>query len=559
MHSNNMVYLKSQAKLEPLTCGWYAWPYLIAPAQLAINLKYRLLPLMESFVSNPAAHVAACSDPKMYGGPFVSLAMDDVPQVAQLMEDTKQRFAPLLGFAQDFKQFTGMLEAEANGYCLNGFYAKLPPSLRGLVECLYDTNDHAHVRLFEDLVYDEGMTTGTQQISLELTGEQDRHFFMSTPRLKSPGSMRFDMDFSDERLDALAKMRTHARPFKEVADLFAVAGEDVEVFAEFFTETPPVMNGTPRYTGNGVRMRYFGHACVLFETSSIAVLFDPMVAFETKDDGRFTFNDLPEFIDYVVLTHSHQDHFCAEMLLQLRHRIGRVIVPANNSGNITDPSMKLILESFGFGDIDVLDAFERVEIPDGDILSLPFTGEHADLSIFSKQAIALTLKGRKLMFLIDSDGVDGVLYQKLMRRVGPIDALFLGMECHGAPLAWLYEPLMGKPISRKNNESRRLSGANCERAWNVLTEIQPPRVFIYAMGQEPWLQYMMGLKYEPDSIQLVESDKFLEQCKQAGIDGERLYCSREIEFEAKSAACVEAAIASRIEVLGRAEAQMSEA
>ena len=26
------------------------------------------------------------------------------------------------------------------------------------------------------------------------------------------------------------------------------------------------------------------------------------------------------------------------------------------------------------------------------------------------------------------------------------------------------------------------------------------------------------------------SDRFLEQCRQAGIDAERLYCSREIEF-----------------------------
>lgn len=556
MHLNNMVYLKPQAKLEPLTCGWYAWPYLIAPAQLAINLNYRLLPLMESFVSNPAAHVSACSDPKMYGGPFVSLAMEDVPQVAQLMEDTKQRCAPLLGFAKDLKHFSGMLEAEANGYCLNGFYGKLPPSLGGLVECLYDTNDHAHVRLFEDLVYDEGLTAGTQEISLQLTGEQDRHFFMSTPRLGSHGDMRFKMDFSDRRLDVLASMRSQARPFKEVVDLFAVSEENVGVFADFFTDAPPVKNGVQRYTGSGVRMRYFGHACVLFETSEISVLFDPMVAFETKDDGRFTFSDLPEFIDYVVLTHSHQDHFCAEMLIQLRHRIGRVIVPANNSGNIADPSMKLILHSLGFDTIDVLDSFERVEIPDGDILSLPFTGEHADLSIFSKQAIALTLKGRKLMFLIDSDGVDGMLYRKLMRRVGPIDALFLGMECHGAPLAWLYEPLLGKPISRKNNESRRLSGANCERAWNVLMEIQPPRVFIYAMGQEPWLQYMMGLKYEPDSIQLVESDRLLEQCKQSGIQSERLYCSREIEFAAMPAPPMKHEPAARIDIPDRAEVQM---
>lgn len=530
MHSNNVVYLKSQTKIEPLVCGWYAWPYLIAPAQLAMNLNFRLLPLMQSFVTNPAAHLAASSDPKMYGGPFMSLTMEDVSRVEQLMKGTKQRCADLLTFAEDLKSFSGMLEAEASGFSLNGFYAKLPPSLRGLVECMYDTNDHPHVRLFEDLVYDEDMASGTQEIFMQLACEQGRHFFMSTPRLDSRDSLRFQMDFSDKRLDMLTSMRTQARPFNEIVNLFAVSEENVPAFAEFFTSAPPVVSGTSRYVGNGVRMRYFGHACVLIQTSNTSVLFDPMVAFETNADGRFTYSDLPEFIDHVVLTHSHQDHFCAEMLIQLRHRIGRVIVPANNSGSIADPSMKLMLQSFGFKNIDVLDAFERVEIPDGNILSLPFTGEHADLSIYSKQTIALTLKGRKLMFLIDSDGVDRMLYQRLMRRVGPVDVLFLGMECHGAPLAWLYEPLLGKPVSRKNNESRRLSGANCERAWNVLTEVKSSRVFVYAMGQEPWLQYIMGLKYELDSIQLIESDSFLEKCRQAGIDCERLFCSREIEF-----------------------------
>ena len=535
MHSNNAVYLKPQAKLEPLSCGWYAWPYLIAPAQLAMNLNFRLLPLLESFVSNPATHVAANADPKMYGGPFVSLAMEDVGRVEQLMADTRRRCAPLLTFAQDYKEFSSQLETEAGGYSLNGFYAKLPPSLRGLVECLYDTNDHAHVRLFEDLVYDEAMTAGTQEILLQLTGEQDRHFFMSTPRLDGPDSLRLPLAFADGRLDALARMRTQPRPFQEIVDLLGVAAEDVPTFAQFFTPDPPARSGVPRYTGEGVRMRYFGHACVLLETKETAVLFDPMVAFETKNDGRYTFCDLPEFIDHVVLTHSHQDHFCAEMLIQLRHRIGQVIVPSNNSGNIADPSMKLQLQALGFDNIEVLDAFERVEIPGGEILSLPFTGEHADLSIFSKQAIALTLKGRKIAFLIDSDGVDGMLYERLMRRIGPVDALFLGMECHGAPLAWLYEPLLGKPVSRRNNESRRLSGADCERAWNVLSHVKPPRVFVYAMGQEPWLQYMMGLKYEPDSIQLIESDKLLAQCRQSGIEAERLYLSREVEFEAAHA------------------------
>ncbi|TXH70053.1 MAG: MBL fold metallo-hydrolase [Lysobacteraceae bacterium] len=530
MNLNDLVYLKPETKLEPLVCGWYAWPYLVAPVQFALNLHSRLLPLLESFVTNPEAHLAASSDPKMFGGPFISLSANDVEKANRLMEETKVKCADALVFAEDLKNFVSLLESDAVGFSLNGFYARLPPSLQGLVECLYDINDHARVRLFEDLVYDEKMTFGLQQICLQLIDEQQRHFFMSTPRLSGPDSTCFDMSFRDKRLDMLAKMRKNPMPFGEVVDEFAVSASEIEGFSKYFTSIPPSLNGPSEYHGDGVRMRYFCHACVLFQTDEISVLFDPMLAFETKSDGRFTIADLPERIDYVVLSHSHQDHVCPEMLIQLRHRIGRIIVPANNSGNIADPSVKLMLRELGFDNVDVLNAFEKVEITGGEILSLPFTGEHSDLDIHSKHAIFMSIKDRRLLFLIDSDGVDRMLYRRIMRRIGKVDAVFLGMECHGAPLAWMYEPLLGKPVTRKNNESRRLSGANCERALNVLAEINTPRVFVYAMGQEPWLQYMMGLKYEPDSIQLTESDKFLDHCKQHGIEGERLYYNREIEL-----------------------------
>jgi len=282
-------------------------------------------------------------------------------------------------------------------------------------------------------------------------------------------------------------------------------------------------------------MRYFGHACVLFQSARTSVLFDPFLSMEPGTDGRLSINDLPDFIDYVVITHSHQDHFSIEMLIQLRHRIGRIVVPACNSGNITDPSMKLNLLELGFTDIDVLEMMDSVTIPNGTILSLPFTGEHADLSIYSKQAIALSLEGRQFIFLIDSDCRDPMLYQKVMRKIGVVDALFIGMECHGAPLNWLYEPILGKPVNRRNNESRRLSGADNDRAWSILGEIKAPEVFVYALGQEPWMKYVMGLQYEPGSVQLTESSKFLVQCEQAGITAERLYLSREAIYGVRDA------------------------
>lgn len=524
------VYLKSDVKIEPLVCRWYAWSYLIGPAQLALHITYRILPLLESFASNPAVHIGANSDPDMYGGPFVSLGEDDVALVRQLLADTELQCADLIRFARELRALDTLLQEKAAGFSLNEYYGQLPQSLQGLVELLYDIQHRPGVRVFESLLYEADMAPGTQEIMLQATDEQQRHFFMSTPRVATPDSLSFKMDFKDARIDALAAMRSKAAPLDDIARLFEVGEAQRELFGSFFTTDAPGSKGEQAWAGDGVRMRYFGHACVLFQTAGTTILFDPFVSIEDKDDQRLTINDLPEVIDYVVITHSHQDHFSAEMLLQLRHRIKRVIVPVNNSGNIADPSMKLVLRELGFDNVEVLDALDKIEVPGGHILSLPFTGEHADLPIYSKQAIALALGGKTFMFLVDSDGRDAVLYERIMRVVGPVDALFIGMECHGAPLNWLYEPLLGKPIARRNNESRRLSGADCERAANILAKINPPRVFVYAMGQEPWMQYIMGLQYKPDSIQLTESDKFLKLCAGQGIVAERLFGSKEIVF-----------------------------
>jgi len=161
---------------------------------------------------------------------------------------------------------------------------------------------------------------------------------------------------------------------------------------------------------------------------------------------------------------------------------------------------------------------------------LPFTGEHGDLDIQSKSAFSLRIKGRHFLFLADSDGRDRKLYQRIMNRIGPVDVVFLGMECHGAPLTWLYEPILSKGVNRRHNESRRLSGADSKHAWDIIREVKPSKVYVYAMGQEPWLKYLMGLEYQQDAIQLIESNKLIAMCHENYIGGERLFGTRELIF-----------------------------
>jgi hypothetical protein len=126
---------------------------------------------------------------------------------------------------------------------------------------------------------------------------------------------------------------------------------------------------------------------------------------------------------------------------------------------------------------------------------------------------------------------DSQLFRRVAQRIGrKLDTLFLGMKCHGGPLSWLYGPLLTRPISRRNDESRRLSGLNAEHAWNVVRKFDTSAVFVYAMGQEPWMKYLMGLEYSPDSIQLKEVASFLRRCKDHAIPAENLFMSRELHY-----------------------------
>jgi len=242
---------------------------------------------------------------------------------------------------------------------------------------------------------------------------------------------------------------------------------------------------------------------------------------------RFTFEDLPDVIDYVVLTHNHQDHVLFESLLQLRHKVKHVVCPANNQGFLADPSLKLILEKIGFSSVISLGDFETIAIPEGRIMGLPFLGEHSDLNIHSKIAHFVTLKDTKILFAADSNNLDHELYVNIFNHIGPIDILFVGMECDGAPLTWLYGPLLANPLKRTYDNARTLSGSNFQKAWNIVRESGCKEAYVYAMGQEPWLNYIMALQYSPDSIQITESDLFVKTCQDLGIKSERLYGKKE--------------------------------
>jgi L-ascorbate metabolism protein UlaG (beta-lactamase superfamily) len=104
-----------------------------------------------------------------------------------------------------------------------------------------------------------------------------------------------------------------------------------EIFKTFLTTEPKPPY--PVYSGTGVRWRYFGHACILIEIAGLSFLFDPVLSYTYEAEvSRYIYDDLPGVIDYVLITHNHQDHVPFETLLQIRHKVRNIVVP--RSGHV---------------------------------------------------------------------------------------------------------------------------------------------------------------------------------------------------------------------------------
>lgn len=529
MNIRTSHYLKPTIKAEPLVWQWYAWPYLIPPVTAACNIVERHLKIMQSYVQNSQIHSQAVKDPKLLGGPFIDLDGQKVDEIKELIQQTKKDCEQLIFLNDAIKELDKALQAEAQGDSLEAFYNRIPFPLKGLIELVYDLNNHPSIRLIEPLIYKNYYSTQNQRIALSETNSDFRKFVLSTPRIDQENEVYLNIPFSDPKLDKLFRMKEEPQSLDEIQALLEIPETKQKLFQSFFTTTPPLLFDDRNYQGEGIRLRYFGHACLLIQTKFISILFDPVISYplQTNEVPRYTLSDLPDHIDYVVFTHNHQDHILFETLLQLRHKIGSFVFPANHAGAIEDPSIKLIFQHTGFSSLIAVREMETITFKEGEIIALPFLGEHSDLNIQSKLSYCINLKNKKFLFVADSNNLDPSLYEHIFNYIGSIDILFLGMECDGAPLTWLYGPLLSTPLKRTYDRNRTLSGSNFEKAWKIAEKSNCKEAYVYAMGQEPWLNYIMALKYSPDSVQILESNKFIQTCKDNGIESERLFGKKE--------------------------------
>jgi L-ascorbate metabolism protein UlaG (beta-lactamase superfamily) len=269
------------------------------------------------------------------------------------------------------------------------------------------------------------------------------------------------------------------------------------------------------------------------ETRDVSILLDPLISYYGyhSDVEHFSDVDIPDVIDYVLITHNHQDHILLETLLPLRHKIKNIIVPRTCSGRLEDPDLKLMFNSIGFKNVRAMDEMESVCYFDAKITALPFIGEHSDLNILTKSCYFVEIGGFKLMFLADSRINEPALYENIHRETGDVDVLFLGMECDGAPLSWLYGPLMTITLTKDQDSSRRLAGSDCQRGLSLVDIFHPREVYVYAMGMEPWLEFISSIKYTDESNPIIQSNKLVDICRERGIIAERLYGEKELLFE----------------------------
>ena len=532
IRNEDLVYIKQNLAIEPLVDNWYAWPHLVSPATAAMNIKDRHLKIMSSYVQNPMIHAAAVKTPKMLGGPFIDYEGKRVDEIQALIDNTNDQCGKLLGLREDIFALNDMLKKEAKGYALTDLYPKVPESLQGLVELVYDINNNPSFRIFESLLYEtEYYNESLQSFNLFLVHDDDsRSFVLSTPKLPGDDILRVNLPFKSEKIDQLFEMEDHPKTFGEITEIFDIDVEDIPLFKSFFTTEKS--KKYERYTGDGVLTRYFGHACILTETKDTTILADPLVSYGYESDiSRYSYDDLPESIDYVLVTHNHQDHILFETLLRLRRKIKNIVVPKSNGGFLQDPNLKLMFERIGFTNIIELGEMETIHFDDCSITGLPFVGEHCDLDVRSKLCHHVAYRdGLKVLFAADSCNVSPRLYERIHKVMGDIDIVFLGMECEGAPLSWLYGPLMPEALPRDKDESRRLAGCNFEQAKALVDIFKPSEVFVYAMGMEPWLKYISSIKYTDESIPIVESSKLLDYCRANNIEPERLFGEKIIEY-----------------------------
>lgn len=505
--------------VEPTVNTWPAWPGILAPLPASLNLANYQVPLMTSYLANPTAHVDAARDPALAGGRFMDVPVERQGDIQQLLNVTQVRQRGSIEVAREFLDFVRRIAVDGDGRDLSSSYERIPTSLRGCLELVYDYFNHANVRVIEELLYETSLyDTSLQSLSVaRLDADWQRPFLVSTPRIADPDVIDWPVPFVSSTIDDLFRLDIEPQPLDRILATLSGASVTADALRPFLS-TDPQPRKVEVWPRDTVRIRYFGHACVLVEWYGVSILTDAYVPVRPARGGseRLSFADLPTRIDFVIITHNHHDHYSVETLLRLRHRIGCLVVPPAHGVLYGDTSLRLLSRKLGFADVRELRPLESLPFDGGEIIGVPFLGEHADLAL-GKIGYVVRCGGEQMLFGADSDCLDRAVYDRVRRALGCIHSVFLAIEPEGAPLSWVNGPLLPHPPSPEIDRQRRYHACDVARALNLTEAVEAERAFVYAMGIEPWTERLLGSLTTPGTPRWEESNRFLARAYGRGL------------------------------------------
>jgi L-ascorbate metabolism protein UlaG (beta-lactamase superfamily) len=504
MRAQDTVYLSEDVRAEPLVNGFRAWPHLIAPHTYACNVISKHISSLRRALDGAARgqDKAQAEDAQ----DRIEAILARRPQLAQLGEAIAALDSLMLG--------------EAHGLSLSPVYERVPQPLRGYVELLYDRYNTPSVRFLESALYRSPYYDPTlHEVRLVRVDPDVPGQGISVPRLAEPDQIIIPAPFDSGVWDVLGRARRVPARAGEIAGRLGVTLRDLR---PYLTTRPPGRKQMPQAART--RAWFLNHASVLVRSGQASVLFDPLVAYRRHGTAdRFSFADLPGRLDLLAITHAHLDHFDIETLLQIRHLTSQVAVPRTGAGDLVDPSLKLMLEAIGFGDVIELDDLTSHPLPGGSLLSVPFFGEHADLTVRGKSGYGITLEGRTCVLAADSQCLEPKVYELARGQLGEVAALFIGMECEGSPMMTATRPYLPPGLHTETmSQSRRTKASDASGGLALVRALAPRRAYVYAMGLEPWLSYMFGVPDQAKSYSLAQTETFIAECIALGVPAELL-------------------------------------
>jgi L-ascorbate metabolism protein UlaG (beta-lactamase superfamily) len=182
------------------------------------------------------------------------------------------------------------------------------------------------------------------------------------------------------------------------------------------------------------------HASLLFNTESTSVITDPNLSYELPQRWLGV-RHYPE-VDAILISHSHEDHFCLASLLQFP-RSTKIIVPVVKQASMLCLPMAKLLRDAGFTDVVEAPWHSELSVGDIHIAVYPFYGEQPWLSSPAPvpelrnhgNTYVITVDGIRSWVLIDSGNEYGHAMldecDAVRKRHGHIDILLSNMRMFG--------------------------------------------------------------------------------------------------------------------------------